>query len=133
MDSTVAPGKLTDKAPRGLGRSRRRLSRSYSFPKSFAWGAATAAAQIEGAAFEDGKGESIWDRFARVRKIDAPTIACDHYYRYREDVALLRQLGVVNYRFSVAWPRIIPRGEGEPNPKGFDFYDRLIDEWRLTG
>src|SRR5947208_3672000 len=75
--STIAPSKLADRAPLGLGGSR--PSRSYSFPKTFAWGAATAAAQIEGAAFEDGKGESIWDRFARVRKIDAPTIACDHY------------------------------------------------------
>src|ERR1019366_2362910 len=111
MDSTIAPSKFTDRAPRHLGRRRAIPVRSYSFPKTFAWGAATAAAQIEGAAFEDGKGESIWDRFARARKIDAPTIACDHYHHYREDVALLRQLGVGNYRFSVAWPRIIPRGD----------------------
>jgi len=125
LGSTIAPSKLADRAPLGLGGSR--PSRSYTFPKTFAWGAATAAAQIEGAAFEDGKGESIWDQFAKARGIDAPTIACDHYYRYREDVALLRQLGVANYRFSVAWPRIIPRGDGEPNPRGFDFYDRLVD------
>jgi len=127
MDSTIAPSKLASKMPRGLGRSRPRSSRSYSFPKTFAWGASTAAAQIEGAAFEDGKGESIWDRFARVRKIDSPTIACDHYHRYREDVALLRQLGIANYRLSIAWPRIIPKGDGASNPKGFAFYDELID------
>src|SRR5580693_8926060 len=127
MDFTIAPSKLASKAPRGLGRTRPGNSHSYSFPKTFAWGASTAAAQIEGAAFEDGKGESIWDRFARLRNIDAPTIACDHYHRYREDVALLRQLGVANYRLSVAWPRIVPEGDGASNPKGFAFYDKLID------
>jgi beta-glucosidase len=127
MDSIIAPSKPTNKAPRGLGRGRPSSSRSYSFPKTFAWGASTAAAQIEGAALEDGKGESIWDRFASVHKLDAPTIACDHYHRYREDVALLRQLGIANYRLSVAWPRIIPQGDGAPNPRGFEFYDKLID------
>jgi beta-glucosidase len=127
MDFTVAPSKLGSKAPRGLGRNRPQSSHSYSFPKTFAWGASTAAAQIEGAAFEDGKSESVWDRFAEVRKIDTPTIACDHYHRYREDVALLRQLGIANYRLSIAWPRIIPEGDGAPNAKGFAFYDKLID------
>jgi len=105
----------------------KRRPRHYSFPKDFAWGVATAAAQIEGAAFEDGKGESIWDRFAQVRHLDAPTIACDHYHRYRDDIALLGQLGISNYRFSLAWPRIFPAGDGAPNAQGLDFYDRLID------
>ncbi len=127
MDSTISPNKLTSKPPRNLGRSRPSIGRSYGFPRAFAWGLATAAAQIEGAAFEDGKGESIWDRFAKVRKIDTPTVACDHYHRYRQDVALLQQLGVANYRLSMAWSRIIPNGDGAPNPKGLDFYDRLID------
>jgi beta-glucosidase len=105
-----------------------RRQNPYSFPRDFAWGVATAAAQIEGAALEDGKGESIWDRFAATRGLDAPTIACDHYHRYREDVALLAQLGISNYRMSVAWPRVFPEGDGAPNPKGVDFYDRLVDE-----
>jgi beta-glucosidase len=104
---------------------------AYAFPDAFAWGAAAASAQIEGAAAEDGKGESIWDRFAatpgRVRNGDTPAVACDHYHRYEADAALLRQLGIDHYRLSVAWPRIFPHGDGPPNPKGLDFYDRLID------
>ncbi len=125
--TVVVPVKRSNASPGAskLGRAPRR--RSYCFPRAFAWGVATAAAQIEGAAFEDGKGESIWDRFARVRKIDTPTVACDHYHRYRDDVALLGRLGIPNYRLSVAWPRIFPEGDGAPNPKGLDFYDRLID------
>jgi beta-glucosidase len=106
---------------------RRRGSDSYAFPKHFIWGCATAAAQIEGAASEDDKGESIWDRFASTHGIEAPTVACDHYHRYRDDVALLKRLGISHYRLSVAWPRIFPNGTGKPNPKGLDFYDRLID------
>lgn len=108
------------------------MSSSLSFPKNFIWGVATAAAQIEGAAFEDGKGESVWDRFARtpgkVLNGDTLDVACDHYHRYPEDVRLMRELGVKNYRLSVAWPRIYPQGDGTVNPKGLDFYSRLIDE-----
>ena len=104
---------------------------SYVFPEGFAWGAAAASAQIEGAAREDGKGESIWDRFAatpgRVKNGDTPEIACDHYHRYEADAALLRQLGIGHYRLSVAWPRVFPQGVGRLNPQGLDFYDRLID------
>jgi len=131
MSSTTAPTKPTNPAQRAIALERpQRLERRhhlYSFPRDFAWGVATAASQVEGAAFEDGKGESIWDRFAKLRTIDAPTTACDHYHRYGDDVALLARLGVRNYRFSVAWPRIFPAGDGTPNPKGLDFYDRLID------
>jgi beta-glucosidase len=108
-----------------IGRARNR--RSYVFPKHFHWGVATAATQIEGAAFADGKGESIWDRFARERHLDSPATACDHYHRYRDDVALLHSLGIANYRLSIAWPRMYPDGDGTPNAKGFEFYDRLID------
>jgi beta-glucosidase len=104
---------------------------AYAFPGSFVWGAAAASAQIEGAASEDGKGESIWDRFAatpgRVRNGDTPAVACDHYHRYESDAALMRQLGIGHYRLSVAWPRVFPRGDGPLNPIGLDFYDRLID------
>src|SRR6266851_5320364 len=101
------------------------------FPDDFIWGAATASYQIEGAAHEDGRGESIWDRFCRtpgkVRNGDTGDLACDHYHRYEGDVALMRELGLRGYRFSIAWPRILPRGRGPVNPKGLDFYDRLVD------
>jgi beta-glucosidase len=104
---------------------------AYGFPDHFIWGAAAASAQIEGAAREDGKGESIWDRFAatpgRVKNGDTPEHACDHYHRYAADAALMRALGIRNYRLSVAWPRVFPDGVGPINAKGLDFYDRLID------
>jgi beta-glucosidase len=101
------------------------------FPDGFVWGVATAAAQIEGAARADGKGESIWDRFAtlpgRVKNGDTPEIACDHYRLYETDFDLLKQLGVFHYRLSVAWPRVFPVGDGAANVRGLDFYSRLID------
>ena len=102
------------------------------FPKDFLWGAATASYQIEGAANEDGKGQSIWDVFCKkkgaVFEGHTGDVACDHYHRYKEDLALLKQLGAKTYRFSVSWPRIIPEGTGTVNSKGVDFYDRLVDE-----
>ena len=101
------------------------------FPKKFVWGVATAAAQIEGGAFEDGKGLSNWDHFARqpgrIANGDNLDMACDHYHRYKGDVALMRRLGVRHYRLSVAWSRIIPEGTGAVNDKGLAFYHRLID------
>ncbi|MDQ3814892.1 MAG: family 1 glycosylhydrolase, partial [Armatimonadota bacterium] len=103
----------------------------YQFPRNFVWGVATASAQIEGAATEDGKGESIWDRFpsvpGKVVNNDSPAVACDHYHRYPEDIDLMQSLGVRNYRFSIAWPRIFPTGRDNINPKGLDFYNRLVD------
>ncbi|MFZ5825465.1 MAG: GH1 family beta-glucosidase [Bacillota bacterium] len=109
----------------------------YQFPKDFLWGAATASYQIEGAAFEDGRGESIWDRFCRtpgkVFQYDNGDIACDHYHRYKEDVALMANLGLQTYRFSIAWPRIFPTGSGAPNQKGVDFYRRLVEELQAKG
>ncbi|MDX2110496.1 MAG: GH1 family beta-glucosidase [Verrucomicrobiota bacterium] len=100
-------------------------------PKDFIWGTATASAQIEGAATLDGKGESIWDRFAslpgRVIKGHTPAIACDHYHRYEEDIALMASLGIKHYRFSIAWPRVFPAGDGAVNLKGLEFYSRLVD------
>ena len=102
------------------------------FPADFVWGAATASFQIEGAAHEDGRGESIWDRFCatpgKVRNGDTGEIACDFYHRYPEDVALMRELGIDAFRFSIAWPRILPEGRGRVNHEGLDFYDRLLDE-----
>lgn len=103
-----------------------------SFPPDFVWGAATASYQIEGAVTEDGRGESIWDRFShtpgKVRGGDTGDVACDHYHRVREDVRLIANLGVDAYRFSIAWPRVVPDGIGEVNHAGLDFYDQLTDE-----
>jgi beta-glucosidase len=107
------------------------------FPTRFLWGTATAAYQIEGAWKEDGKGESIWDRFAHtpgtIKNNDTGDVAVDHYHRYREDVQLMRALGAGTYRFSISWPRIFPQGSGAPNPKGLDFYNRLVDELLANG
>jgi beta-glucosidase len=101
------------------------------FPEEFIWGAATAAYQVEGAWNEDGKGESIWDRFAhtpgKIRGGVTGDVACDQYHRYAEDIALARQLNLKSYRFSISWPRIQPTGVGAPNMKGIDHYSRLVD------
>ncbi len=98
----------------------------------FLWGTATASYQIEGAAAEDGRGPSIWDLFShtpgRVERGENGDVACDHYHRYKEDVALMRDLGTQAYRFSISWPRLLPDGRGRRNAVGFDFYDRLVDE-----
>jgi beta-glucosidase len=103
-----------------------------SFPSDFVWGAATASYQIEGAAQEDGRGESVWDRFCatpgKVRGGDNGDIACDFFHRYRDDVKLMKQLGLDAFRFSIAWPRVVPTGRGAVNQAGLDFYDRLVDE-----
>ena len=96
------------------------------FPEGFMWGVATSAYQIEGSADADGKGESIWDRFARERLEENGDVACDHYRRWRDDVELLGELGVNAYRFSISWPRLFPDGRGEREQRGFDHYDRLI-------
>ena len=102
-----------------------------TFPDGFLWGAATSAQQIEGAARTDGRGESIWDRFAaepgRIADGSTPAVACDHYHRWRRDLALMRRLGLGAYRFSIAWPRIQPAGRGPANAAGLDFYDALVD------
>jgi beta-glucosidase len=101
-----------------------------SWPADFIWGVSTSSFQIEGATREDGRGPSIWDTFCAaglVANRDTGDIACDHYHRYAEDVALLRSLGVQAYRFSVAWPRLLPEGRGCANEAGLAFYDRLID------
>ena len=101
------------------------------FPDGFVWGSATASYQIEGAAREDGRGESIWDRYCsvpgNVMNGDTGDVACDHYHRFREDVALMKAMGLKAYRFSVAWPRVLPQGTGEVNEKGMAFYSDLVD------
>ena len=108
-----------------------------SFPKDFVWGVATASYQIEGAWDEDGKGESIWDRFShtpgKVENGDTGDVACDHYHRWREDVALMKDLGLNAYRFSIAWPRILPEGRGTVSQAGIDFYSELVDALLAEG
>ena len=107
------------------------------FPKGFTWGFAASAYQIEGAAREDGCGQSIWDTFAHTPGAtangDTGDVACDHYHRYRDDVRLMAELGAMAYRFSVSWPRVLPTGAGVVNQRGIDFYRRLADELRGAG
>ncbi|MFG2894192.1 GH1 family beta-glucosidase [Streptomyces sp. NPDC048248] len=102
-----------------------------ALPDDFVWGVATSAYQIEGAVSEDGRAPSIWDTFShtpgKIDNDDTGDLACDHYHRWREDIALMRRLGVGAYRFSLAWPRIVPDGDGRVNAKGLAFYDRLVD------
>ena len=111
--------------------------RDAGFPAGFRWGTATSAYQVEGAVREDGRGISIWDTFVRlpgkIRDGANGDIADDHFHRYKEDVALMKALGVSTYRFSIAWPRVFPEGRGTPNPKGLAFYDRLVDELLANG
>ena len=113
------------------------LSVDRQFPDGFHWGVATSSYQIEGAWNEDGKGPSIWDTYAHtpgnIRNGDTGDVANDHYHRYKEDVALMKDIGATAYRFSIAWPRIFPDGTGEPNRKGLDFYNRLVDELLAAG
>ncbi|KAB8145514.1 beta-glucosidase [Chloroflexia bacterium SDU3-3] len=107
------------------------------FPKDFVWGAATASYQIEGAIHEDGRGVSIWDTFSatpgKIVNGDTGAVACDHYHRWEGDIALMRQLGLKAYRFSIAWPRILPQGRGQVNEAGLDFYEKLVDGLLAAG
>ena len=106
------------------------MTEPLAFPDGFLWGTATASYQIEGGVSEDGRGRSIWDTFSHtpgaVLGGDTGDVACDHYHRYREDVALMRELGMGAYRFSLAWPRMQPQGRGPLHPGGVAFYDRLL-------
>jgi beta-glucosidase len=107
------------------------------FPEGFLWGSATASYQVEGAVKEDGRGSSVWDTFShtsgKTHKGDTGDVADDFYHRYKEDVAMMREIGLKACRFSVAWPRIFPQGTGAPNEKGVDFYKRLVDELLRNG
>jgi beta-glucosidase len=110
---------------------------SRSFPKGFLWGSATASYQVEGAVHEDGRGPSIWDVFShlpgKTNNGDTGDVADDHFHRYKEDVQLMKALGLQTYRFSVAWSRVFPDGTGTPNPRGLDFYNRMLDELLAAG
>jgi beta-glucosidase len=115
------------------------LSHTYrrALPQDFVWGAAGSAYQVEGAVAEDGRGESIWDRFVSVPGAiangDTGVVACDSYHRFGEDVRLMRELGISAYRFSISWPRIMPSGRGHVNSAGLDFYDSMLDELLASG
>ncbi len=116
-----------------------------SFPKDFAWGAATAAHQIEGGANSEGRGSSIWDSYAQDKKIDpirnrmnilngeTGEVACDHYHRYKEDVRHMKEMGLKAYRFSISWTRVLPEGSGNVNQKGLEFYSNLVNELLAAG
>jgi beta-glucosidase len=108
-----------------------------SFPQGFLWGSATASYQVEGAVKEDRRGPSIWDTFShtpgKTHDGDTGDVADDHFHRYKEDIALMKALGLKIYRFSIAWPRVFPNGTGTPNPKGLDFYKRMLDELHNAG
>ena len=109
----------------------------HDFPEDFLWGIATSAAQIEGAAFEDGKGLEIWDVFSRIpgRTFggQTPDLACDYYHKYPEQLAMMKELGFNSHRFSFSWARIIPDGTGPVNQKGLDFYRRAVDKMLELG
>ncbi len=109
----------------------------YSLPSDFVWGVATSSYQLEGAVAEDGRLPSIWDTFShtpgKVAAQDTGDLACDHYHRWREDIALMTAIGVDAYRFSIAWPRVLPGGNGPVNPVGLGFYDRLVDALLAAG
>ena len=128
--AAAAPSGRAIAAPMGPSEAQR-------FPDGFLWGTATAAYQIEGAVDADGRGTSIWDRFAHqpgnTHHGETGDVADDHYHRYAEDIRLMQSLGVKAYRFSVAWPRVFPSGGGAPNPRGLDFYERLCDGLLAAG
>ena len=113
------------------------MDHDENFPQHFLWGAATSAYQIEGSPLGDGAGPSIWHRFAHTPGMisdgDTGDVACDHYQRFREDVALMRELGLKAYRFSIAWPRVLPGGTGAVNSRGLDHYEQLVDELLANG
>ena len=111
--------------------------KNMPFPKKFVWGAATASYQIEGGAFEDGRGASIWDTFShtpgKTKGGDTGDVACDSYHRWAEDMELMKALHLQAYRFSIAWPRIFPAGTGAVNPAGLAWYDRFVDALLAAG
>src|SRR5215510_2974513 len=135
--ATMAASSATTAGAQTAQRADVARSAPREFPQGFFWGTATSAHQIEGAWNEDGKGPSIWDTYAhtpgKIKNGDTGDVANDHYHRYKEDVKLMKNLGATAYRFSICWPRIFPKGTGQPNAKGLDFYSRLVDELKAAG
>jgi beta-glucosidase len=133
----LATGSATSGSPLPAPQGRGASPEGRRFPNGFLWGTATASYQVEGAAAEDGRLPSVWDTFSHTpgKVVNNATgdVATDHYHRYKEDVQLMKALGVKAYRFSIAWPRVFPQGTEQPNPKGLDFYSRLVDELLANG
>jgi beta-glucosidase len=132
----VLPGDSADNSTGPDGNQRPELAPIAALRPDFIWGVSTSSFQIEGATREDGRGPSVWDTRCQKGEIanhDTGDIACDHYHRYPEDIALMQRLGIQAYRFSVAWPRLLPQGRGTPNEPGLAFYDRLIDAILAAG
>src|SRR5262245_48839537 len=134
--SLVSPG-TNFAAAQPVADTKTASARAPQFPSGFYWGVATASYQIEGSPDADGKGKSIWDTYAhtpgKIKNGDTGDVANDHCNRYKDDVRLMKDLGVTAYRFSISWPRVFPEGTGQPNAKGLDFYSRLVDELRAAG
>jgi len=134
--AALAPVALAEYAPSAKAQTTI-AANPRSFPQGFLWGSATASYQVEGAVKEDGRGVSIWDTFSHIpgktNNGDTGDVANDHYHLYKSDIQLMKALGLQTYRFSVAWPRVFPNGTGTPNPKGLDFYNRLVDELLRNG
>src|SRR5262245_59683989 len=132
--ATLVSSSVTNAAAQSVQSSDTRAATqgAREFPAGFYWGTGTSSYQIEGAWNEDGKGPSIWDTYAhtpgKIKNGYTGDVANDHYHRYKEDVALRKTKGANAYRSSIAWPRISPNGTGQPNPKGLDFYNRVVDE-----
>ena len=137
VDQSPAPSPRTGDRISGAKPDESDLSLGLRFPDGFTWGAATSAYQVEGATTEDGRGESVWDAFCReqgrVRGGHTGDIAADHYHRYPADLDLMKSLGLHSYRFSIAWPRVMPDGVGPVNRRGIDFYRRLVDGLHARG
>ena len=135
VGALAATTELPQLGPRASAQSNTTTGRE--FPRGFLWGTATASYQVEGAVKEDGRGPSIWDTFSHTpgKTVNNATgdVANDHYHLYKGDVQLMKALGAKAYRFSIAWPRVFPNGDGPPNPKGLDFYNRLVDELLANG
>jgi beta-glucosidase len=132
-----AGARIVSASPSAAAREAAPAGGRRSFPPGFLWGSATASYQVEGAVKEDGRLPSVWDTFSRTpgKTVKGATgdVATDHFHRYKEDVQLMKALGAKIYRFSIAWPRVFPNGDGAPNPKGLDFYNRLLDELLANG
>jgi beta-glucosidase len=137
LGAGIAPTGCATHEPHDAAQPAQAPASPRAFPSGFLWGTATASYQVEGAVAEDGRLPSIWDTFARTpgKTVGGATgdVADDHYRRYKDDVQLMKALGAKVYRFSIAWPRVFPQGAGQPNPKGLDFYDRLVDELLANG
>jgi beta-glucosidase len=135
--AATAGGALLSRLPAFASQAAQASSNRLHFPKDFLWGVATSAYQVEGAWNADGKSESIWDRWAhtpgKIKDGSTGDIACDQYHLYKEDVALLKQLNLKSYRFSISWPRVLPQGTGALNEKGLDYYKRLTDALHEAG